>query len=357
MEKIIYNSPDKLEVGGSLPIRVNMSIGAETEESFLREKNKITSILNGDVKPDMIMDLSVSEKNISLWEVIRDIFDGPIGIIPHYLCFSESSGLNKGELLSYIERCFKGGVSFITVHCTPSIGVFEKSKLERRIPITSRGGGVVVRDMIINKRKENIFSELFDDICLIAKEYGGVINLGTSFRSSSVSDGLDNMVIEEVLLQKKFIEKAKLHGVHVVLEGPGHIAMNDIVDYWKLIEPLNVIPMPLGPIVTDTFAGYDHIVNAIGASNLMMHSKGGIINSVTAIEHLGGVPSLKHLKDGLIAAQIAAHSVSLTYDVKSHEKEEYVYEKRSKNETCILTADTSGCTRCSQLCPLVSSSY
>jgi len=291
MNIITYNSPNKLQVGIGLPVRVNCSFGIENSINLEREIKKIDAVLTSDIPPDIIMDLSVITTNPELWQLVREKFDGPIGVLPHYLEFSDTLGLTANTLIKRIKELFEKGVNFITIHCSPTPELFSLAKQTRTTPVTSRGGGVIIRDMQLNNRSESIFSLIFDDICHLAKEFGVIINLGTTFRAASVVEGFDTVAQEELKVQSRFCQMAKQAGVGVVLEGPGHMALNQLHSYWEHIKHLNVPPMPLGPIVTDSYSGYDHIASAIGAAHFMMLSKGGIINSITAVEHKGGVPN------------------------------------------------------------------
>lgn len=357
MNIITYNSPNKLKVGKGLPVRVNCSFGIENQKNLEREIKKIDAILSSDTPPDIIMDLSVITINSELWQLVREKFNGPIGVLPHYLQFSETNGITPSALVNRIKKLFEGGVNFITIHCSPTPKLFSIAKQNRITPTTSRGGGVIIKDMQINNRTENVFSLIFDEVCHLAKEYGAIINLGTAFRSASVAEGFDIVTKEELKIQSIFCQKAKELGVGVVLEGPGHMALNQLASYWSHIKNLSVPPMPLGPIVTDCFSGFDHIVNSIGSANFMMISKGGIINSITAVEHKGGIPNTNLILEGVQSAKIAAQAASLTYCKESFNLEKEVSEIRGANESCILDSDVKGCARCSQLCPLIVNNY
>lgn len=355
--QVIYNSPNNLTAGYKIPVRVNLSIGMEFLHSFSRECKKIREILNQTNPPDLMMDLSLMLANKELWEVIREEFDGPVGVLPHYAIFDEETGLDKRELLERIDRLFQNGANFITIHCTPSLELFYLAKRNRSIPITSRGGGIVIRDMVINKRSFNIYELIFDDVCKISVKYGGVINLGTSFRSGSVADGFDQVAKEELMVQARFCRIAKAHGAQIVLEGPGHIPLNKIADYYNEIKALEVPSMPLGPIVSDSDGDLDHVSSAIGAAEFMMIAKGGIINAITAVEHKGGVPSQHHLMDGLKIAKLAAQIASSTYSDAAFKMEENISKIRGESESCILNSNSPGCSRCGRVCPLLIDKY
>ena len=357
MKSITYNSSNKLTVGPYVPVRVNLSVGIEKVESMEREKNKIKAVLESNEPPDIMMDLSIIQAKTELWVSIRDKFPGPIGVVPHYSIFSDIIGLDMDILLDRIQMLFESGVNFITIHCTPTAELFSLAKKTRYSPITSRGGGLVIRDMVLNGRHENIFSMLFEDICGLAKDFGAVINLGTTFRAASVAEGFDEVARQELIEQTKYCEIAEKSGVQIILEGPGHIALGDLDSYFNHMKHLNVPPMPLGPIVTDTYGELDHVAAAVGAANLMMISKGGIINAITSTEHRGGVPSLNHLLDGLKMAKLAAQIASLTYNEQAFKKENDIAKKRGRLQSCCLDSKDSGCSRCGHICPLVADLY
>jgi phosphomethylpyrimidine synthase len=357
MHHVEYNSPNRLRAGSELPVRVNLSFGLEMLEAAGRETVKVERLLSGETRPDLMMDLSVERADREPWQVARELFDGPLGLLPHYLLFSASEGLDPADLLARIKAVFELGINFITIHCSPTLALFEQARRERLTPITSRGGGIVVRDMLINGRSRSVFAKIFDDICAIAAQYGGVINLGTAFRAASVADGFDAVSREEIVIQAQFVHRARALGVQVVLEGPGHIRLSDLSDYWAMIAPLGVTPMPLGPIVSDRYSGMDHVASAIGAARFMSLSRGGIINAVTAAEHLGGVPNLRQMEEGLRAAQVAAQAASLEFDCAAFEAEAEICRRRASLESCVLHTEDAGCSRCQRLCPLISASY
>lgn len=357
MNIVNYNSPNRLIAGRNIPVRINLSVGVEQVEYLEREKRKITAILKCDEQPDIIMDLSIIKTEVELWRDIRSNFLGPIGVVPHYAIFSDIIGLNINALLNRIEMLFQGGVNFTTIHCSPTYELYSLAKKTRYSPITSRGGGIVIRDMILNRRSCNVFKIIFKDICEIAKKFGAVINLGTAFRAASVAEGFDDVARQELLEQTKYCEVAEKLGVQVVLEGPGHIALGDLKNYYDHIKHLNALPMPLGPIVTDRYSDFDHIAAAVGAANFMMMCKGGVINTITSVEHQGGVPSLSHLLEGLKVAKLAAQIASSTYSEQPWKFEQDIAKKRGELQSCILNSSHLRCSRCGHICPLVAELY
>ncbi len=356
MTPITYNSPNRLIAGYGSPVRVNLSIGSERLGTTRRELEKLRAILQSEHCPDMLMDLSVVDTGKELWQCIGEHFTGPIGILPHYLSFNEDTGLDAGRLFDRIRWAIEGGVNFITVHCTPTPSLLQLAK-QRLTPVTSRGGGLIIRDMLMRQRQGSVYAEIFTELCDLARQNHCVLNLGTTFRAPSVAAGLDQTCIAEIREQSRFIELAHDAGVSVVLEGPGHIQLHQIEGYWKLIEPLRVVPMPLGPIVTASDPAMDHVAAAIGAAAIMQKSRGGIINAITSVEHQGGVPSLSLSLEGLRTARVAAQAASLTYCGTSLLAEEKVARLRAIGDSCVIGSKEPGCARCSTLCPLAASPY
>jgi phosphomethylpyrimidine synthase len=178
---------------------------------------------------------------------------------------------------------------------------------------------------------------------------------------------MDMVTTHELRIQKELIERARSFGAKVVLEGPGHLLLSQVDEYVAQTDQLGVPRMPLGPIVTDAFPGLDHITSAVGASYMMSRSKGGIINSVTRVEHQGGIPNVGALIEALDAAQVAAHAATISYHQGSRQLDRRFSDSRSLIESCVLPRDGSavltrskelaGCTRCGHLCPLTSDVY
>lgn len=356
MTPITYNSPNRLVAGLGSPVRVNLGIGSERIGTTKRELDKVREILQSEHCPDMLMDLSVIDTGKELWQCIREYFTGPIGVLPHYLSFQDETGLDPGRLFDRLRCAIEGGVNFITVHCTPTPSLLNLAK-QRLTPVTSRGGGLIIRDMLMRQRQRSVYAEIFTELCDLARQNHCVLNLGTAFRASSVADGLDEICVAEIREQSRYIELAHNAGVSVVLEGPGHIQLHQIEEYWKLIEPLRVVPMPLGPIVTDSDPDMDHVAAAIGAASIMQRSRGGIINAITSVEHQGGVPSLSLSLEGLRTARVAAQAASLTYCGTSLLAEEKVARLRAIGNSCVIGSKEPGCARCSTLCPLTALPY
>jgi phosphomethylpyrimidine synthase len=351
-------------VGGNLLIKVNTSIGMSNSLNLKQELEKVTQLSSIGYRPDTLMDLSTVRSKTPLYKYAIDIFGGPVGTLPHYICFDHKHGLNLELFMNELETQAKAGVSFMTLHLTPRKDLYEKAKATRLTPVTSRGGGLILKDMYLNNRDENVLSLHFHDILSIFKKYGITLSIGTTFRPATTVDALDEVQIEEIKLQNEYISIAKSVGVQVLMEGMGHAPLDKISEYTKLIKQVHDIPvMPLGPITTDAAVGEDHISSAIGAAFMGYLGGADLINSVTREEHTGGVPTFEAILEGLRAARIAAHSVNITRYPKLDRLEQNTSEVRGENYTCVVEGGlfqqstrlrfSMGCSRCGDLCPLL----
>jgi phosphomethylpyrimidine synthase len=351
-----------------VPVRVNASIGLSkvTPQNLDSECKKIWAIRDSSYAPDLMMDLSIVRTAPEPWEMIRDDFGCPVGILPHYLCFDKHKGIDPTLLLARVHRLIDGGIGFITIHVSPTLELFRSATELRATPITSRGGSIIIRDMLLTNRTESVYVEIFDAIAIAAAHSGVVVNLGAAFRSSCIADGMDAVTLNELDIQEGYIRRARDLGASVVLEGPGHLTLSQAKQYVEHVASLDVPIMPLGPMVTDAFPSVDHITNAIGASFITAHAKGGIINTVTRVEHTGGVPNTRLILEALAAARVAAHSATISYHEPSKALDRSFSVSRASIQSCVLPNKddpsrlemaSPGCSRCGDLCPLVKSSY
>ena len=174
-------------VGEGLGLKVNASVGLNVKEKFDTELKKVKEIQRHTIHPDTMMDLSTQKVPIPLYQVIASELGCPVGTIPYYSCFTPEGGIDKAELLDTIEEQAAAGVSFMTLHLTADLGLAEQAT-RRMIPVISRGGSLLLRDMKKNRRFENILLEYLDEIENICKKYCVVINVGTTFRPSTLLD-------------------------------------------------------------------------------------------------------------------------------------------------------------------------
>lgn len=363
-ECISYIHHDKypLLVGPKMLLKVNTNIGVSDITNLEIELNKLKHLAGLKYAPDTMMDHTYVPVKRPLWRYMVEEFNGPVGTLPHYSTFDINHGIDREELLETIEEMAQGGVSFMTLHPTATVSMLEIAKKCRIIPTTSRGGAVGLKDAILNKRSENIFVDNFSDILKLFKKYNITLSVGTTFRPACIKEALDIVHLEEIKEQKRYIDTAKANGINVMMEGIGHISLDKISDYCKLINIYNTPLMPLGPMPTDATIGFDHVSSAIGAAVTALNGNVGIINSVTREEHTGNVPTNVSIEEGLKTARAVAHIINIARFPQYREIDNAIAENRANNMSCVIKGgifaddtvrtDGAGCSRCRYECPL-----
>lgn len=334
-------------VGKGLQLKINSSVGSSNEDYLSNEEEKILSIANFDIKPDTMMDLSIISLERPLYHIIQEQIGCPVGTVPAYVCFDDKVGIDRNRLLDEIEKQAQNGVAFMTFHFTAVDEIYKKS-YKRNVPIISRGGSIVLRDLYMNKRNNNILLENLVDICKILKKYSVVASIGTAFRPSTLYDALDEVQLSELKMQKDMAKTLMRNGITVMMEGVGHISLKDLSQYVQLIREDFYVPfMPLGPIVTDRAIGWDHISAAIGSSHMAFLNGADIINAVTREEHTGGIPSIDSIYEAIKSAQIVVNAIN---DVRFFE--DFNPAKIDAENNCMGIKKISvGCDRCKNECP------
>ena len=354
MEGIFDNSVIRLNgkgktvlVGNGQGLKMNASIGLNSSAQLQNELLKINAIAKNKNLPDLMMDLSTTRVQTPLYSLIGDILGCPVGTVPTYLCFNEAKGIEKDAILELIEEQAENGVSFFTLHLTADLKLAEKS-LARTIPIISRGGSLLLRDMKMNHRDENILLQNIDEIIKICKNHNMVISVGTTFRPSTLSDAMDEVNVLEMERQKSICNYIIRHGVPVQMEGIGHIPLHRLSEYVALLRNNLYIPfMPLGPIVSDRTAGYDHITAAIGGCAMAMLGGADIINAVTREEHTGGIPTIESIIE---AIDTAATAIKIVDDARFFNPDK---KPNVQFHNCMGIPDQIGCSRCGIECPFL----
>lgn len=347
-EIIILNGAlSSVAVGHGLGLRINSSIGLNSPSDYSTEENKIISISRHETHPHIMMDLSTVKVNTPLYSSIRENIGCPVGTIPHYLCFDPERGIDDTLLLETIEEQAESGVAFMTLHLTANLELAERA-LTRSIPIISRGGSLILRDLKANHRKENVLQRNLGKIISILKKHNVAVSIGTTFRPSTQQDALDDVHLAEIKMQKEIGMYLKQQGIRVMMEGIGHIAFNKIPDFVSLLRENMYIPfMPLGPIVSDRTNGQDHITSSIGASYIASLNGADIINAVTREEHTGGIPTIHSILEAIDAA------ASVVKIVDECRFPEFFQKTRPIYHNCLGTTEIVGCTRCSNKCPFI----
>lgn len=304
-------------VGSGLSTKINANIGTSTDESRISdeiEKLKI-AIKHG---ADALMDLSVGGDLLKVRKEVLKYSTLPVGTVPVYEVAVRASQKNKNflkfsaqDVLDVLEGQAKQGVDFFTIHCgvtRKSLGILEKQK--RLMGVVSRGGAIIASWMKFHKR-ENPFYSHFDRILDIAHRYDVTLSLGDGLRPGSILDATDKAQIAELKILGVLAKRARARGVQVMIEGPGHIPINQIEKNIALEKkycggaPFYV----LGPLVTDVAPGYDHITSAIGGAMAAGYGA-DFLCYVTPAEHLRH-PTVNDVREGVIASRIAAHAGDL----------------------------------------------
>jgi phosphomethylpyrimidine synthase len=239
----------------------------------------------------------------------------PIGTVPLYQAALEARNRGKSfveltgtEIFEVIEKQAEDGVDFITVHCGVTRSSVERIRNEGRIMgIVSRGGALTAEWMKFNKRENPLFED-YDRLLKIAKKYDMVLSLGDGLRPGCIADATDRGQVHELITLGELAQRAFDEGVQVMIEGPGHVPL-DQVEANILLQKRICRGAPfyvLGPLVTDTAPGYDHITSAIGGA-VAASAGADFLCYVTPSEHLR-LPSIEDVREGVVASRIAAHA-------------------------------------------------
>lgn len=304
-------------IGQGLRTKINANIGTSADYPFLeRELEKLEIAIQAGA--DTVMDLSTGGDLATIRKKIIACSAIPVGTVPIYQTAIEAKiergnivDLTAEDIFSVTERHAQDGVDFMTVHCGITLEALAKLENQGRVTdIVSRGGAMLAAWMIHNER-ENPFYEEFDRLLEIALCYDVTLSLGDSLRPGCLADATDRAQIQELVTLGTLVDRARQAGVQVIVEGPGHLPLDQIkanVELEKEIckgAPFYV----LGPLVTDVAAGYDHINAAIGGA-LAASYGADFLCYVTSREHLG-LPTAANVREGIIASRIAAHAADI----------------------------------------------
>jgi phosphomethylpyrimidine synthase len=310
-------------IGKGLRTKVNANIGTSPDSCDLtRELGKLqTAVAFG---ADTVMDLSTGGDISAIRRAILRASDRPIGTVPIYqagIQAIENRGaivnMSVDEIFAVIEEHARDGIDFMTVHCGVTQTSLARLKRQRRMTdIVSRGGAFLIGWMLHND-KENPLYEYFDRLLDLALEYDFALSLGDGMRPGSLADATDRAQIQELILLGELVERSKEAGVQAMVEGPGHLPLDQIATNVQLEKNLcRGAPFyVLGPLVTDVGAGYDHITAAIGGA-VAAATGADFLCYVTPTEHLS-LPDIEDVKQGVVASRIAAHAADVVKGVKN----------------------------------------
>lgn len=305
-------------VGEGLSTKINVNLGISRDcPDVDKELEKVQKAIEMDA--EAIMDLSSFGKTKEFRQKLVNMSTAMIGTVPVYDAIGfydkELKDITSDEFLDVVRRHAEDGVDFVTIHVgmnREAMNIFKRNK--RKTNIVSRGGSLMYAWMELNDA-ENPFFERYDELLDICAEYDVTLSLGDALRPGCIDDSSDAAQIKELITLGELTLRAWEKNVQVIIEGPGHMSMDEIeanvVMQKKLCHgaPFYV----LGPIVTDVAPGYDHITSAIGGA---IAAAAGVdfLCYVTPAEHLR-LPSLEDMKEGIIATKIAAHAADLAKKV------------------------------------------
>jgi len=364
-------------IGKGLSTKINANLGSSPELENVELEVKKAKVAE-EYGADALMDLSTGTQFRKVRKAIIEACNVPIGTVPIYqagIIASKKRGavvkMEEDDMFAAIEEQAKEGVDFMTVHSGITLDTVEKVRNSQRIMgIVSRGGAFLAA-WILHNQEENPLYKNFDYLLEIAYEHDVTLSLGDGLRPGCLADASDIPQIGELLILGDLVERARERGVQVMVEGPGHVPLQQIeanIQLQKTIckgAPFYV----LGPIVTDLAPGYDHITSAIGGA-LAARAGADFLCYVTPAEHLS-IPDLNDVKEGVIASKIAAQAADVAKGCKSAwEKElEMAYarknfdwekqfslafdnEKPKKCRNSKPTAESDMCTMCGEFCAL-----
>ncbi|MDD1763866.1 MAG: phosphomethylpyrimidine synthase [Methanobacteriaceae archaeon] len=326
-----------LGVGKGLTTKINANVGSSPElEDPLEEVKK--ALLAVEYGSHTIMDLSTGPKFREVRRAIMDATEVPIGTVPIYqagIIASKDKGavvdMDEDDMFAAIEEQACEGVDFMTIHCGITRDTVEKvQKSKRTMGIVSRGGAFLAA-WIIHNQEENPLFKNYDYLLEIAKEHDVTLSLGDGLRPGCLADASDIPQIAELNILGELVQRARAAGVQVMVEGPGHVPLNQIEANMQIQKTVcKEAPFyVLGPIVTDLAPGYDHITSAIGGA-IAASSGADFLCYVTPAEHLS-IPNLEEVKAGVIASRIAAQAADVALGIGSAWEREMAMARARKN--------------------------
>jgi len=309
-------------IGQGLKTKVNANIGTSSDFGNIdTELEKLRVAIGSGA--DTVMDLSTGGDISAIRQAIIASSSLPVGTVPIYQAGIEAIErhgaivkMTVDDLFATIEEHARDGVDFITVHCGVTQSAIAKLRQQGRVAdVVSRGGAFLIGWMLYNER-ENPLYEYFDRLLAIAREFDVTLSLGDGMRPGSLADATDRAQVEELLVAGELVQRARQAGVQVMVEGPGHLPLNQIETNVRLQKAIcNGAPFyVLGPLVTDVAAGYDHITGAIGGA-IAAAAGADFLCYVTPSEHLS-LPDPDDVRQGVIASRIAAHAADIVKGVK-----------------------------------------
>ena len=374
--KNVKHDVEPVGVGAGLRVKVNANIGTSMDiidvEAEIR-KAKIAKKYGTDT----IMDLSTGGDLNEIRRRIMEEVPIVIGTVPIYQAAwamlqkkKAIVEMTEDDMFRAVETHLKDGVDFLTIHVGVTRAAVEEMKKRKRVVGTVSRGGTFHAAWILHHGEENPFYANYDYLLEMLAEYDATISLGDGLRPGGLPDATDFLQIHELYTIGKLVKRAREMGVQAMVEGPGHIPIDQVEANVRIakIATDNAPFYVLGPLVTDIASGYDHITAAIGGAIAAM-AGADFLCYVTPAEHLA-LPNEEEVKQGVIAARIAAHAVNLTRFEEDYEWDYKMSEARGKlrwDEQLNLSIDKENaikirkeryphspqvCTMCGELCAI-----
>src|SRR5512137_979362 len=372
-----HTSIAAMAIGKGLRTKVNANVGTSKDRADVaHELEKVRVSIEAGT--DTIMDLSTGGDLGAIRRAIIAASTVAIGTVPIYQAAVAVVNAGKAivemsadDLFRAIEENGEDGVDFLTVHCgvtRESVGRIETQG--RVLGIVSRGGSILAHWMDYNDR-ENPLYEQYERLLAIAKRYDMVLSLGDGLRPGCIADATDRGQVQELILLGELTKRAREQDVQVMIEGPGHVPINEIQANIQLQKSLcNGAPFyVLGPLPTDIAPGYDHITSAIGGA-IAGSAGADFLCYVTPSEHLR-LPTLEDVREGIIASKIAAHIADIAKELPGAVKQDIMMakyrkefdwqgqvnvsidpEKTEKLLEKSKSAEEEGCTMCGEFCAI-----
>lgn len=315
-------------IGENLRTKVNATIGTSTDINNLDmelEKAKIAE----EAGADTLMELSIGGDLDNIRRTVLKNTDKPVGSVPIYQTAVEAIEkdgsaitMDPDDMLKNIEKQAKDGIDFMAIHCSVNRETLKRLKRQgRKGGLVSRGGSFISSWMVHNDC-ENPLYENYDQVLDIVEEYDVCLSMANAMRAGALTDSTDRAQIQELIVLGELVDRARERGVQTIVEGPGHIPINEIETNINIQKKMcrNAPFYMLGPIVTDIAPAYDHIVSAIGAAQCARYGA-NFICYVTPAEHLA-LPGPEDVREGVIATRIGAHAGDLAIDLERFGEED-----------------------------------
>jgi phosphomethylpyrimidine synthase len=301
-------------VGAGLTTKINVNLGVSEDCCNIdMELEKVRKAIA--LKADAIMDLSTFGGTREFRRRVVEISPVMIGTVPVYDAVAsygkDVPRITVDDFFNTVRMHAEDGVDFMTIHAGLNRVAVERIRQSPRLThVVSRGGSILL-DWMESNNRENPFYEYFDRLIEICRDYDVTISLGDALRPGCLKDATDAAQIQELIVLGELTKRAWESQVQVIIEGPGHVPLNEVVTNMQLQKKLcHGAPFyVLGPIVTDVAPGYDHITSAIGGA-IAAANGADFLCYVTPAEHLR-LPDLQDMKEGIIAARIAAHAADI----------------------------------------------